>query len=285
MRTLYEVTANGSTVYNGEDETRAQQTRTNWKTRGYTVEVLTVEVPEIIEAEPTFAVAEPAATLTRKEALKIVWRHTHRDFRGRNFGTGGSDKCVLILRAGGTCSVRPRSADECRDRRQVTDRMARRAAPHREGAVMNRGKGFERGGLGVYSCKACGHRTRYTGAQSIGSELCEDCWEIAGIYNVHQDGGDLTGYAAEIRERCARITARGGTLDSDALELLELIKPKTDPLAMADSIREHAPELAMLLPAACFALETVAHLQGQEKVLLPITEKLRAILAGTAVKS
>jgi hypothetical protein len=109
MRTLYEVTANGSTVYNGEDEARAERTRTEWRIRGYTVELLTVDVPEIIEAEPaqaaSFAVANPAATMTRKEALKIIWRHTHRDFRGRNFATGGSDKCVLILRAGGTCSV------------------------------------------------------------------------------------------------------------------------------------------------------------------------------------
>jgi hypothetical protein len=38
---------------------------------------------------------------TRNEALKLIWRHTHRDLRGVYEGT----KCVLTLRLGGTCSV------------------------------------------------------------------------------------------------------------------------------------------------------------------------------------
>lgn len=65
MRTIYEVTANGSTVYNGTDEGEANRTRTNWKGRGYTVELLTVEVPDIIEG--TAKEAAPAITLPTKK--------------------------------------------------------------------------------------------------------------------------------------------------------------------------------------------------------------------------
>jgi hypothetical protein len=161
---------------------------------------------------------------------------------------------------------------------------------------VSRAKGFERGGRGVYSCVACGHRTRYTGTQSIGSELCEDCFELAGIFNVHQDGGDLMPYAAEIRQRCARIVERGNVLDSDALTLLEIINAKQSPGVMAAEIkgdadtaavamfiRGEADALAKLLPVMCFALETVAHSQGKERELLPLTDQLRAILAGKTV--
>lgn len=129
MRTLYEVTANGTTVYNGDDETRANQTRTQWKARGYTVEVLTVDVPDIIEGKTE----TPAARLARL-------------------------------------------------------------------AVEN----------------------------------------------------DTT--AAKIRELSAHI-------------------------------RANAEELAILIPGACFALESVAHLRGMERQLLPMADRMREILAGKAVKS
>jgi hypothetical protein len=89
-----------------------------------------------------------------------------------------------------------------------------------------RGRGFERGAGGVYTCTSCGHRTRYTGTQAVGSEVCEDCWELAGIFNAHQDGGDVTQYAAEIRARTARILMRRGALDGDARTLLALIADK-----------------------------------------------------------
>jgi hypothetical protein len=126
MRTLYEVTANGSTVYNGDDETKANQTRTLWKGRGYTVEVTTVDVPDVIDAKAEL----PAERLTGPDA------------------------------------------------------------------------------------------------------------EMAGKLRV-----------------------------------------------MSEFIREHSDELALLIPSACFALESVAHLRGMEKQLLPMTIRMRAILSGKAVKS
>jgi hypothetical protein len=36
---------------------------------------------------------------TRTAALKLIWRHTHKDFRGVIMG----EKCVLVLRPEGTC--------------------------------------------------------------------------------------------------------------------------------------------------------------------------------------
>jgi hypothetical protein len=149
----------------------------------------------------------------------------------------------------------------------------------------------KRGGRGVYVCTACGHRTPYGGADTIG--LCDECWEIARIFNVHQEGGDLAPHAVEIRERCARIIARGGTLNDDAKTLLARVGSQAgEDAAMAEKLRAmiehihaHADELAILIPSACFALESVAHLRGMERQLLPMTIRMRAILAGKAVKS
>jgi hypothetical protein len=121
MRTLYEVTANGSTVYNGDDETKANQTRTNWRARGYKVEFLSVDVPDIGDGEPAETPSDP-----------------------------------------------------------------------------------------------------------------------------------------------------------DEVQKLR---------AMVEHVHAHADELAVLIPSACFALETVAHLRGMERQLLPMTIRMRAILAGKAVKS
>jgi hypothetical protein len=81
---------------------------------------------------------------------------------------------------------------------------------------------FQRGS-GAFKCESCGRQTRHTGVQSVGSKVCPDCYELAGIYNVHQDGGDLQPYKAEIIEHCAQIKAKGGTLDGDARELLQLV--------------------------------------------------------------
>ncbi len=39
--------------------------------------------------------------MTREQELKLIYRHTHRDFKGRIGGCGA----ILILRAGGTTLV------------------------------------------------------------------------------------------------------------------------------------------------------------------------------------
>lgn len=88
---------------------------------------------------------------------------------------------------------------------------------------MGTARHFRRGGGGVFTCLYCGRQTRLTN-QAHGSEACEDCYELGGIHNALTDGEDIKAYANEIRGRCANITAKGGKLDSDALELLEAVK-------------------------------------------------------------
>lgn len=39
--------------------------------------------------------------MTREKQLALIWRHTHKDFRGMI----GMEKAVLVLREGGTTSV------------------------------------------------------------------------------------------------------------------------------------------------------------------------------------
>jgi hypothetical protein len=50
---------------------------------------------------------------------------------------------------------------------------------------------FERGGRGVFKCEICGRNTRRTD-QGADSELCSECWELAGIDNAVNDNGPAT---------------------------------------------------------------------------------------------
>jgi predicted nuclease of restriction endonuclease-like RecB superfamily len=85
-----------------------------------------------------------------------------------------------------------------------------------------------RKGEKTYRCISCDHMTRRTKVQSIGSELCPDCYEIAGIYNLYCDyGADSEDFRREIpylRDLIDNVVAKGGKLDSDARELLKVIK-------------------------------------------------------------
>lgn len=92
---------------------------------------------------------------------------------------------------------------------------------------MNR-KHFARGS-GVFSCTSCHRQTRMSAAAGCGAlgfeKMCEQCYELAGLYNTYQDGGAeaLAQYAPDIRAMCQTIVARGGTLDGDAQTLLEVV--------------------------------------------------------------
>jgi len=39
----------------------------------------------------------------------------------------------------------------------------------------------------VYTCHECGKKTRETGYSESSVGLCKDCYEDAGLYNMHQD--------------------------------------------------------------------------------------------------
>lgn len=88
-------------------------------------------------------------------------------------------------------------------------------------------------GSTTFTCTACGRRTRDTGVQSVGSTLCPQDYELAGIYNELQDHGEeaLTPLADDIRAMCNEIVAAGGTLDSDAQELLAVIDKQAESAA------------------------------------------------------
>jgi hypothetical protein len=82
---------------------------------------------------------------------------------------------------------------------------------------------FQRG-TGQFNCDVCGRRTRATGVQAIGSKTCPQCWDLAGYYNSHQDGClDKDGDRPEIVALCQHIVDKGGRLDGDALELLQIV--------------------------------------------------------------
>lgn len=81
-----------------------------------------------------------------------------------------------------------------------------------------------RRGQTTFKCESCGRLTRQTGVQSLDSKICPDCWELGGIYNVYQDGGDWKEYKAAIIEHCANIVAKGGTLDDENQFLLDGVK-------------------------------------------------------------
>jgi len=72
-------------------------------------------------------------------------------------------------------------------------------------------------GQSVYACRCCGRNTRQTGnGDNEHVELCEQCYELAGLHNCVQDGGTLTdSEKTECRDHCAVIIAKGGTVDAD----------------------------------------------------------------------
>jgi phage FluMu protein Com len=77
-----------------------------------------------------------------------------------------------------------------------------------------------RKGETTFKCGECGRLTRHTGVQSVGSESCPECYELAGIYNDYQDGTDMSAYADTIRSLTKTIVERGGKLGGDWRELL-----------------------------------------------------------------
>lgn len=79
---------------------------------------------------------------------------------------------------------------------------------------MGNRNGFQRGS-GCFNCSCCGRQTRHTGEQAYGSDLCPNCWEVAGIENEISDGhreDDMDKAEAEIRSLEADATSKGGFL-------------------------------------------------------------------------
>ena len=68
-----------------------------------------------------------------------------------------------------------------------------------------------RRGRSTFKCGQCGRNTRETGAQSLGSDLCPQCWDLAGLENEVSDGHRTRAdVAPEVAELVAEIEKRGG---------------------------------------------------------------------------
>lgn len=97
-------------------------------------------------------------------------------------------------------------------------------------ARRNRNSNFQRGS-GVFKCESCGIQTRKSGDNcGHDGKLCNDCYELAGIYNHYLDNGTESvkkNYGAEIKERCGNILLKGGKLDSDNQELLDIAEGRS----------------------------------------------------------
>lgn len=70
---------------------------------------------------------------------------------------------------------------------------------------------FQRGS-GVYACVSCTRKTRATGGDNHDLQMCEECYEMAGIENAITDGNNDTVLLAKFEELKARCIAKGGKL-------------------------------------------------------------------------
>jgi hypothetical protein len=67
----------------------------------------------------------------------------------------------------------------------------------------------------TYTCDTCGRETRNTGAQSMGSKLCPDCFDLCGIDNEISDGhATIEERRADIDALIAKIESKGTLHDS-----------------------------------------------------------------------
>jgi hypothetical protein len=65
----------------------------------------------------------------------------------------------------------------------------------------------------TYKCDVCGRGTRNTGVQSVGSGLCPQCYDLAGIENEISDGyATRPEKGSEILRLTSEIAAKGGSL-------------------------------------------------------------------------
>lgn len=72
---------------------------------------------------------------------------------------------------------------------------------------------FRRGGGGVFTCRCCDRKTRHVD-QPIGSELCPECDELAGLDNmVNDDCGGLEDVIASRDAALKSIEKKGGNVE------------------------------------------------------------------------
>lgn len=75
----------------------------------------------------------------------------------------------------------------------------------------------------TFICSCCGHNTRFTGQQSVGSKLCPACWDLAGFENEIQDGHYNDNAAADAASLFREIQKRSETEFLKAQEAHDLV--------------------------------------------------------------
>jgi phage FluMu protein Com len=77
----------------------------------------------------------------------------------------------------------------------------------------------------TYRCDTCGRLTRYTGAQSLGSKLCPQCFDLAGLENDISDGNRTAAECrGEVLGLVEAIEAKGGRPREHFADLLAVVE-------------------------------------------------------------
>lgn len=141
-----------------------------------------------------------------------------------NGGTKESQLVIIKSVNGGWTTIATAAGVESKQRNKAVVRLTEaevealtpKAPAPATAAQKARNSQFQKG-QSVYTCRCCTRRTRQTGnGDNENVELCEQCYELAGLHNRVQDGGVLTdSEKTECRNHCAVIVAKGGTVDAD----------------------------------------------------------------------
>lgn len=93
-------------------------------------------------------------------------------------------------------------------------------------------------GSGVYECRCCGRRTRDSHGEGD-ITLCAQCYELAGLENMMNDGYDADDYTNDARVYFAELTAKGvADVRSVFPELYDAVYPAAPVAPAADTKRE-----------------------------------------------
>jgi hypothetical protein len=87
-------------------------------------------------------------------------------------------------------------------------------------------------GSSTFKCESCGRLTRFTGAQSMDTKLCPECYTIADEVNHPSDNGTLADNPTFILSMFADIRAKGGTVPADFAQAEELARAAAPPVAV-----------------------------------------------------
>ena len=78
-------------------------------------------------------------------------------------------------------------------------------------------------GSSTFICECCGHNTRFTGNQALGSKTCPICWDLAGFENMEQDDQMTEAHGAEVARLFLELKARSEAEYQKALKSFDLL--------------------------------------------------------------